>query len=346
MSKRDYYEVLGVNKDATESELKKAYRTQSKKFHPDVNPEGEDQFKEVAEAYETLSNKEKKQSYDTYGHGGPQPQRGSNSGFNMEDIFNQFDFGGQRQRQRKGQDLVLNVKITLEEVFNGVTKKFRYNRTANCKTCDGVGGKKEKTCDLCQGHGYIFHQQETPMGTMRQMVNCSNCGATGKIVEEPCTTCDSRGVANKEEIVEVQIPNGIREGDTLQYLGMGHAIKSGPAGSLLIRILIQNHKDFIRDGSDLRHQLKLSYSELVLGEKIQVPTIDGKEILITVPPRSKPGDILRIIHKGIQIKGTTTRGDMMVILDIEMPVKVSDEEKELLEKLKKISSEVETSENK
>lgn len=343
MSKRDYYEVLEINKSASESDIKKAYRKQSKKYHPDVNPDGEETFKEVAEAYETLSNKEKKEGYDAYGHGGQQ----GGGGFNMDDIFSQF--GGDpfnRQRQRRGQDLILNVKISLEEAFHGSTKKFRYKRNVKCGTCDGVGGKSEKTCTTCQGQGHIFHHQQTQLGVMRQMVTCNACGGTGKVVEDPCSNCNSQGVEIKIELIEVKIPHGINEGEALQYVGMGHSIKNGTPGNLMVRVMIFNHKDFVRNGSDLRYQLKLKYTDLVLGTKMEVPTIEGKNIKVTIPPYSKPGDTLRIMNKGIKVKGSEIRGDMMIIVDIEIPTNISDEERELLEKIKNIGQGVETSEKK
>lgn len=345
MSKRDYYKVLGLEKNASDSEIKKAYRKLSKKYHPDVNPNGEAEFKEVAEAYDTLSKKDLKENYDRYGHNGPsQHSGGFGGGFNMDDIFSQFDFGSQRQRQRRGRDVVLNVKITLEDVLNGATKKFKYKRMTKCEPCNGVGGKTEETCSTCKGHGHVFHERRTQMGTMRQMSSCHTCGGEGKIVKDPCKVCNGKGVSNKEDVVEVNIPQGIREGDAVRYNGKGHAIKGGESGHLIIQIFIQKHKDFIRNGSDLRHQVNLSYPDLVLGCKTIIPTIDGKDIRITIPPHSKPGDTLRIVNKGVVDQRSGLRGDMMVILEIEMPVKSSDEEKELIENLRNITSEVATSE--
>jgi len=355
MSKRDYYKVLGLDKSASDSEVKKAYRKMAIKYHPDKNPddkESENKFKEAAEAYETLSNKEKREVYDAYGHNGPgnQGNQGHQGGQNMNDIFSSM-FGGrdpfnrQRERQRKGQDLILNIRISLEDIFNGSTKKFKYKRNTPCGTCDGAGGKNERNCPTCQGRGHVITHINTQMGVMQQMTECGNCKSIGKIVDDVCNTCNGHGVNLKEEVIEVKTPHGVSDSDTLQYVGMGHGIKSGPSGNLLIRLTTTNHKDFIRNGYDLRYTLKSSYHQLVLGDKIEVPTIEGRNIKITIPEYSKIGDALRITNKGLKHKKSQKRGDMIIILDIEMPTKLSDVERETIEKLKKIGEGVETLEN-
>jgi molecular chaperone DnaJ len=349
MSKRDYYEVLGVNKGASESDIKKAYRKLALKYHPDKNPdnpEAEEKFKEAAEAYDTLSDKDKKVNYDRFGHNGPRPSGG---GMNMDDIFSQFGdsfgFGGQnpfggRRRERRGHDLVINVKVTLEDVLNGVTKKFRYRRNAPCPTCDSDGGINKKVCTKCNGNGSVMHVHNTPLGQMRQVVDCDMCGATGNIFEKNCGTCNGSGVKNQEEVVEVKVPHGIRDNDMMEYIGMGHAIKLGTPGKLIVRITLQPHKDFIRNGNDLRYNLKLDYPQLVLGDKVEIPTIDGKNIRVTVPKFSKIGDTLRIVNKGLKVMNGEMRGDMMIQLDIEMPSELTPEREELIEKLKNIEKEV------
>ncbi len=352
MSKRDYYEVLGVDKSASEGDVKKAYRKMAIKYHPDKNPddkESEDKFKEAAEAYETLSNKDKREVYNAYGHNNP----GHQGGQNMNDIFSQFGnmFSGgggdpfNRQRQRKGQDLILNIRISLLDIFHGSNKKFKYKRNVPCGTCAGAGGKNERNCPICKGRGHVITHHNTQMGGMQQITECGNCNSSGKVVDDKCNTCNGHGITLKEEVVEVKTPHGISDSDTLQYVGMGHGIKGGPSGNLIIRFTTTNNKDFIRNGYDLRYTLKLPYHKLVLGDKVEVPTIEGKNIKITIPEYSKIGDALRITNKGLKHKKIEQRGDMIIILDINMPTKLSDAERHTIEKLKKIDEGVETLEN-
>ena len=337
---KDYYGILGVEKNATDSEIKKAYRKLSKKYHPDVNPDGEEKFKDVAEAYDILSDSNKRANYDRFGSANP---RGGNpfGGQSMEDMMREFGFGGGRnpftkQEQNRGHDLVINVRISLEEVFNGVTKKFKYRRNAPCTTCNGDGGTGKKTCPKCNGSGSVMHIHNTPIGQMRQVVDCDQCSATGVVFDNTCGTCHGNGTINKEEMVEVNIPKGIKDGDAIEYVGMGHGVKQGTPGRLLVKVFVNKHDDFIRNGDNLKYNLKLSYSQLVLGDKVEVPTIDGGKIRVTVPKFTNIGDNLRVVNKGLFKYNTNVRGDMMIILDIEMPSEISDSEEELIEKLKNI----------
>lgn len=342
---KDYYKILGVQKNASEGEIKKAYRKLSKEYHPDVNPDGEDKFKEIAEAYDTLGDKEKRANYDRYGSAGPRGGRNPFQGQSMEDIMREFGFGGGgnpfgRQQQRRGHDLVLNVRITLEEVHNGVVKKFKYRRNAPCSTCNTEGGTGSKTCTTCNGSGSVMHIHNTPMGQMRQVVDCHVCDATGVIYDNTCGTCHGAGVKNQEETLEVKIPKGVRDGDAMQYRSMGHAVKRGVTGNVIVKIFVNKHDDFVRSGDDLRYTLKLKYHQLVLGDKVEVPTIEGGIIRVTVPAYSNVGDNLRIVNKGLTKMNTNTRGDMIIILDIDMPKILEDEEKELLIKMKNFHDEL------
>lgn len=337
---KDYYGILGIEKNATESDIKKAYRKLSKKYHPDVNPDGEEKFKDIAEAYDILSDSNKRANYDRFGSANP---RGGNpfGGQSMEDIMREFGFGRGRnpftkREQSRGHDLVINVRINLEEVFNGVTKKFKYRRNAPCMTCNSDGGTGKKTCPKCKGNGSIMNVINTPLGQMRQVIDCDQCGGSGSVVENICGTCHGNGTINKEEIVEVMIPKGVKDGDTMEYLGMGHGIKQGTPGKLLIKTFINKHDDFTRNGDDIKHNLKLTYPQLVLGDKVEVPTIDGKKIRVTVPKYSNIGDNLRVVNKGLFKYNSNVRGDMIIILDIDMPSKINDSEKKLIEKLKNI----------
>ena len=353
MSTKDYYKILGVKRDANAKEIKKAYRNLSKKYHPDMNPdnkEAEEKFKDVASAYEVLSDDQKRNNYDKFGN----PEGGGNpfNGGDMGDIFSQFGFGRRstdpftRRQQRRGQDLALNVRITLEDVHNGVTKKFKYRRDAPCEPCNGEGGTNKTQCPKCGGTGYQVFQQQTPMGVMRQMVDCDHCESTGEIMQNTCSSCSGSGVKNKEEYLEVKIPKGVRDGDALSYPGMGHSIKGGSSGRLLVKIVVAKHKEFVRSGDDLRYDLKLKYAQLVLGDKVEIPTIGGGKIRVSVPKLSKVGDSLRIVNKGLTNQSNNDiSGDMFIVLDIDMPTELNNDEEELIKKLKIVEERVAQKEN-
>lgn len=334
----DYYTILGVDRNADDNTIKKAYRKLAIKYHPDKNPdnkEAEEKFKEIAEAFDVLSNKDKRANYDRFGSANP---RGG--GPSMDDIFSHFGFntgGGFGQRkQRRGQDLMLNINVTLDEVFTGVIKKFKYRRNSKCEPCDGMGGTGRKTCGNCGGRGSIVRAFQTPMGIMQQMFDCDECDMTGFIVDNICNSCRGMGIIGSEELVEIQIPKSINDGSTLDYIGMGHAIKNGTTGKLIIRITVKSHKDFVRNGNDLRYNLKLNYEQLVLGDKVEIGTIEKNNIRITIPKYSKIGDNLRITNKGLVIPNTDKRGDMIVILDINMPSNINEEEENLLKEIKNL----------
>ena len=342
---KDYYQILEIEKTASESEIKKSYRKLSKKHHPDVGG-NEDKFKEIAEAYETLSNSDKKSNYDRYGHAGKNMGGGNpfDNGFNMSDFMNNFNGGQGRGRQKKGTDISFNIKITLEEVFNGITKKFKYNRTSACKTCNSEGGTDKEICGTCNGRGFNIVQQVTPMGNFQAQQICSRCQGEGRVVKNVCKTCNGAGVNYKEETVNVELPRGISENERLKYVGMGNAVKGGIPGSLIINISVLKHNNFELNGNDLKYNLKLSYPQLILGDKVKVPTIDGGEIMVDIPKYSNPGDNLRINKKGLFKLNTDIRGNMIIVLDIEIPNNIEGEELELIEKLKKLKDKVGNSE--
>lgn len=342
---RDYYEILGLTKGATDKEIKKAYRKLAMEHHPDKGG-NEKLFKEISEANEVLSDKTKKDNYDKYGHTNQRPRHG---GVNMEDIMKDFNFGGgmgrnpfEGPREKRGQDILFNMKITLEEVFNGSTKKFKYRRKAACVSCNGAGGTDKQVCRACEGKGFNIIQQMTPMGNFQVQQACPTCQGEGRVVKNVCNSCRGLGVDDKEEFITVNIPKGITEQETIQYSGMGNAIKEGIPGSLLIKINIAPHKHFVISGNDLKYQLKLSYSQLILGDKVEVPTIDGGNIRVTIPEYSKIGDNLRITSKGLNNVRNNFRGSMIIILDIEMPTNIEGEELELIKKLKKIQEGVDS----
>jgi len=340
--KRDYYEVLGVDKTATDKEIKKAYRKLALKYHPDKNPddvEAEDKFKECAEAYSVLNDSDKKEQYDKFGHDAPQ----GFGGFDMDDLFSQMDnmFGGHRKQSftvRRGPDLELIVNLSLEELYSGVNKKFKYKRMETCEACNGVGGTNPKECGTCKGHGVVVQIQNTKFGQMQSRVTCPTCNGEGEVFETKCNSCNGAGVNHKETSLDIDIPHGLKNGDAMAVHNMGHGIKNGDYGRLIIVINENKHNEYSRSGNNLKTIAELTYSDLVLGTKINVGTIEGKTIRVTIPEYSNVGDNLKVKGKGMRIANTDdNRGDMIIELDIDMPTEINEEEKELLEKLKKIN---------
>jgi molecular chaperone DnaJ len=342
MSKKDYYDVLGISKGSNESDIKKAYRKLAKEKHPDVGGD-ENEFKEIAEAYEVLSNPDKKRDYDAYGHKGKPMSQGF-GGMNMDDLFRDFGFGGNfsqnRSRPKFGQDLRINIPLTLEEIFNGTNKTIRYNRNGACTSCNSSGGHDITTCSTCQGSGSVVQHVRTPMGIMQSIEICHTCHGQGTTYAVQCNVCQGNGVQRGEQEVSIDIPAGIHDGNMLQYNGMGNAIKNGSAGKLIVNITEVGHKLYVRQGNDLKYTLKLKYPQLVLGDKVEIPTIDGTTIKIHIPEYSKGGDNLRINNKGMKQINGNGRGDMYIVLDVDFPKKINEEERELLNKLKNIEETV------
>lgn len=346
MSKRDYYEVLGVAKNATPEEIKKAYRKKSLETHPDKGGKEED-FKEVAEAYEVLSDQGKKQNYDVYGHAGPRTQTSTGNPFDMfsqffrNSGFNPFAEQEFNTRNLKGHDLHISVKLTLEEIFTGVNKKFRYKRKTKCGGCNGSGGKDVKNCTTCRGSGMVEQVINTPFGQIRNATHCNACRGAGHTYETICDSCQGHGVKDFEETIEITMPYGVSDGDRMMMTGKGNEVKNGTIpGDLIISILELPHSHFVRNGNDIKYILKLTYPELVLGEKIEVPTIENTKIRINIEPFTKPSEILRIQNKGIRQMNTNNRGDMLVHIELDMPNKISDEEKNLIIDLKNLKEKV------
>ena len=342
MSKRDYYEILGVKKDANQQEIKKSYRKLAKEKHPDSGG-NEEEFKEIAEAYDVLSDDNKRKQYDMFGHN---QNRGGGFKADYSDLFNQFGFGGrQRQQQRKGQDLRLNIQLTLEDIYNGGVKKIKYNRYEACMTCNSTGGHNPTTCQSCGGQGRIVEQHRTPFGVMQNIATCPICDGEGKTNSILCNDCSGVGIKPKEEILDIQIPIGVSDGMSMGYAGLGQAIRNGSAGQLIITFNEIPHKKFVRYNNDLKYNLKLPYHTLVLGGKSEVETIDGGKIIITIPELNKVGDTLRVKGKGMKMLNSEIRGDMDIQLDIQMPQILGDDEREILENLKKLNDNVVENEN-
>ena len=363
MSKRDYYDILGVSKNAPADEIKKAYRKQAIKFHPDKNPDdksAEDKFKEAAEAYEILSNPEKKQRYDQFGHAGSQGGFGGYGGggsMNMDDIFSQFGdifggggggggfdgfFGGGQsrgsgRRVQKGTNLRIKVKLTLEEIANGVEKKIKVNKQIICNTCDGTGAKDKSsftTCKTCGGAGAVRRVTNTILGQMQTTSTCPTCNGDGSTITSKCTTCHGDGVTRGEETININIPAGVSEGMQLSMSGKGNAApRGGVPGDLIILIEETLHESLKREGINIIYDLHVSFVDATLGATIEVPTIDGKA-RIKLDPGTQGGKILRLKGKGVPEVNSYHKGDQLIQVNIWTPKILSNEEREILEKLK------------
>lgn len=356
MSKRDYYEILGVSKSATADEIKKAYRKVAIKFHPDKNPDdptAEDKFKEAAEAYEVLSNPEKRQRYDRFGHQGVNGG-GFGGGMNMEDIFSQFGdifggggnpfesfFGGGggrgQAKRRKGPNLRIKLKLTLEEVANGVEKKIKVKRHVTCKVCDGNGAKNGtslQTCSTCGGSGQVRKVMNTMLGQMVSSSTCPNCRGEGKIVTDTCDACKGDGRMMEEEVIPIKIPAGVSEGMQLSMSGKGNVpIRGGIPGDLLIVIEEEEHEVLKREGNNVVYDLYISFADAALGTSAEVPTIDGM-VKIKIEPATQSGKILRLRGKGIQDINGYGRGDQLIHVNIWTPKQLTKEERAILEGLR------------
>lgn len=369
MAKRDYYEVLGVDKSATADQIKKAYRKKAIEFHPDKNPgdkAAEENFKEAAEAYDVLSNPDKKARYDQFGHAGMSGAAGNGgpfgggfgggAGMSMDDIFSMFGDifgghgggggfggfggfgggGGQQQRRFRGSDLRVKVKLNLKEISTGVEKKFKLKKYVACSHCHGTGAEGNsgsETCGTCKGSGSVIRNQQTILGTMQTRVSCPTCGGEGKIIKEKCKACSGEGIEYGEEVVTVNIPAGVAEGMQLSMSGKGNAGKhNGVPGDLLIIVEEEQHPDLVRDDNDLIYNLLLSFPTAALGGAIEIPTIDSK-VKVKIEAGTQPGKVLRLRGKGLPSVNGYGTGDLLVNVSIYVPETLSKEEKSALEKL-------------
>jgi molecular chaperone DnaJ len=364
MAKRDYYEVLGVSKNASEEELKKAYRKIALKFHPDRNPdnpEAEDKFKEAAEAYEVLSNKDKRARYDRFGHagvGGASQGGFQGQNMSMDDIFSQFGDifgadpfeaffgggggrarggGGRRGRGVRGSNLRIKLKLTMEEMAAGVTKTLKVKKYHTCDTCQGSGAKdgtELDTCGTCGGHGMVRRVTNTMLGQMQTTSTCPTCQGSGQVVKVNCPKCSGSGRQYGEEKITVDIPAGVSAGMQLSLSGKGNAgEKGGPPGDLLVVIEEEAHSELVREGNNVIYELYISFSDAALGTNVEVPTIGGKA-RIKIPPGTQGGKIFRLRGKGFPSINSYGKGDQLVHVNIYIPKKLSAEEKSTLEKLR------------
>jgi molecular chaperone DnaJ len=358
MSKKDYYEILGLSRDASPEQIKKAYRQKALKFHPDKNPgdeTAEAKFKEAAEAYEVLSNAEKKSRYDQFGHAGVGNNFGGGGfggGMSMDDIFSQFGdifggafggFGGSGfsgrtggRRVNRGSNLRIKVRLTLEEILNGAEKKIKVKKNISCNACSGTGAKDGgafHTCPTCNGRGRVTQVTNTFLGQMQTASTCPQCSGEGQVITEKCTACYGNGIVKNEEVIAINIPAGVAEGMQLSLSGKGNAApRGGVPGDLIVLIEEIPHEKLIRDGSNLLHDYHISFPQAALGTHIEVPTLEGKA-RIKIEPGTQGGKVLRLKGKGLPMVNSYGRGDLLVNINIWTPQATSKEEKIMLEQL-------------
>jgi molecular chaperone DnaJ len=360
MAKRDYYEILGVSKNATEAELKKAYRQKAIQYHPDKNPgdkQSEENFKEAAEAYEVLSNSEKRARYDQFGHAGMSGASGyGGGGMNMDDIFSHFGdifegafggggfsgfsgFGGGRSRGKRvnrGTNLRVKVKLTLEEIANGVEKKIKVNKYIACKHCNGTGAKDGSgytTCSTCHGSGQVTRITNTILGQMQSSSACPSCGGEGQTITHKCHECAGNGIVNGEEVISLNIPAGVQDGMQLSVSGKGNAAaRGGVNGDLIVLVEEVEHPYLKRDGKNLLYDHYISFPDVALGCSVEIPTIEGK-VKIKIDAGTQAGKVLRLKGKGLPDINSYGRGDLLININVWTPKHLSKEEKSIIEKL-------------
>ncbi|HHU05355.1 MAG TPA: molecular chaperone DnaJ [Clostridiales bacterium] len=357
--KRDYYEVLGLKKGASEDEIKKAYRRLAKECHPDLHPNdkaAEARFKEINEAYEVLSDSEKRARYDQFGHAGVDPNFGAGAGgwggaygdfgdfgFDLGSIFESF-FGGMggtsRTAPMKGENIRVNLTISFEEAAFGCEKEISIGRIEDCPDCGGSGAEKGTTpeiCSQCNGTGTVRTQQRTVIGMISSTVTCNKCGGTGKIIHEPCKTCKGKTKVKRNKTINVKIPAGIDSGQAVSLRGQGHAgFNGGPPGDLLVSIKVRAHAFFERDGANILCDVPISFAQAALGAELEVPTLDGK-VKYTIPEGTQTGTVFRLKGKGIPHLNGFGRGDQFVTVVVQTPKNLTKEQKELLRQFEGIS---------
>lgn len=355
-AKRDYYEILGVNRDATQEEIKRAYRQMARKYHPDVNredPNAAEKFKEINEAYEVLSDPQKRAAYDRFGHEAFEqarnPGAGGFGGFGgfedfgtFGDIFDMF-FGtgtsaGRRRRTgpQRGADREIRLEIDLEDAIFGAEKEIEISRMEKCEKCNGTGaepGSGVKTCPTCHGHGQVRNVQTTPFGRFETIKVCSRCHGEGKIIEKPCTSCKGSGQVRRPRRINIRIPAGIDSGSRLRIQGEGEmGIRGGPPGDLYITVIIKPHPRFERDGYDLYTEEEISFVKAALGGDIEIVLPGGEVYTLRIPEGTQPGDVLKVKGKGIPYLNSQRSGDLHVVIKVKIPTKLTKKQRELLEK--------------
>lgn len=355
MSKRDYYEVLGVDKNAATEDIKKAYRRLAKEYHPDVNPDdkqAEQKFKEINEAYEVLSDDTRRSQYDTFGHGAANGQGGFGGygdfggfGGGFGDIFETFfgggfTGGGASRRPIKGNDIRVDIELEFEEAVFGITREIRVRRQEKCDICDGTGAKpgtSVKTCDKCGGTGQVRYRQNTALGRFETLRTCDKCHGEGTITEEPCNKCGGTGRTQKVRTITVKVPAGVDNGSVVSLRGEGEpGERGGPSGDLYIYIRVKPHRIFKRENENVYCNIPISFAQAALGDEITVPTLDGK-VKQTIPEGTQSGTVFRLRGKGVPRLNSRGRGDQYVKVAVEVPRKLNREQKELLKQFDQLS---------
>ncbi len=346
--KKDFYEILGVSKSATQEEIKKAYRKRAMEHHPDRNPDdkaAEGKFKEAAEAYEILSDEQQRAKYDRYGHQAFEGGGGrGNQQQHAEDIFSSFAdmFGGggrqqQQQRGEQGGNVRIKMKLTLNEIATGVNKKIKINKEINCHSCAGSGAKDRnstKSCTTCRGSGYVRKVTQTFLGNMQTTVTCPTCSGSGQMITANCGSCAGKGTEKGEEVISVDIPAGVADGMQLSMNGKGHAgRKGGSPGDLVIAIEEIEHEQLNRDGNNLIYELNLNFADAILGTHVVVPTLSG-DVKMTIPPNTPAGKVFRLRDKGLPVLQSYEKGDLLVSTNIFIPKDLSADSRSLLEKIR------------
>ncbi|HEX2741829.1 MAG TPA: molecular chaperone DnaJ [Rubrobacter sp.] len=356
-TKRDYYEVLGVSREASEAEIKKAYRRAARSHHPDANPgdhEAEDRFKELTEAYEVLANPEARRAYDTYGH---QVPRGGAGGYpgggdpfgGFEDIFEAFfgnRFGGNSffgastaQRPSRGSDAEVEVEVSLREAAFGIDREVDVQVVKNCGVCDGVGGTESHVCPTCGGAGAVRTVRESILGQMVSTQTCSSCGGRGRVIDVYCDNCRGSGRVSEVQTRRLRVPEGIESGMRLRVSGGGHAGEPGaPAGDLYVKVKVKEDPELLRDGEDLIHRMKVSFVGAAIGTEVEVPTLDGTKP-VRIEPGTQPGATLTLRGEGMPRLRRRGRGDLKVVVDVMVPTRLTGEQRELLERFEMVSGE-------
>lgn len=352
MNKKDYYEVLGVDKNASEAEIKSAFRKLAKKYHPDVSkePNAAEKFKEAQEAYAVLSDSQKRSQYDQYGHAAFEQGAGGAGfdfgDFDFSDIFgdlfgsgfaSSFGFGNKKQsnRARAGEDSLIRMNLTFEEAVFGCKKDLKVDVTESCPECNGKGGHGEKKCPTCDGSGFEITNQRTLFGVFQSRTTCHTCGGTGVTFDSKCSKCHGNGNIKVNKTLEVKIPAGVDTGNRLRLQGKGGAgINGGPNGDIYLEFIVKDHPLFERDDKDIYLRLPITITEAVLGAKLEIPTLYGN-VKLSIPAGSNSGDRHRLKGKGIESISGRSKGDMYVVLDVIIPNKISKEQKKLFEELNK-----------
>ncbi|QSH39593.1 molecular chaperone DnaJ [Candidatus Kaiserbacteria bacterium] len=353
---KDYYQILGLQKSATDSEIKKAFRALAQKYHPDKKTGDEARFKEASEAYAVLGDKKKRAEYDTYGRtfaGGGQQQGASFGGFDFSqfqqgfgggadgvefdlgDIFSEVFGGGGRSQARRGRDISMDLELDFKDAAFGIERTVLLNKVGYCSECEGSGAKDKrdvKTCTTCNGKGSVHETRRSVLGTFTSARECKECHGIGKIPKTPCKTCKGKGVLQKQEEIKLAIPAGIDNGEMIRLMGKGEAVQGGTAGDLYIKIHVRPHKDFVRSGKDIRMSLNVKLTDALLGSTYTIPTLE-KNVDLKIPAGITHGEVLRIKGKGIP-REDSSRGDLLVAVHIDLPKKLSRSAKKLIEGLR------------